>query len=164
MAAESAGMFLRSKIRRKDGKVHRTWSLVENRRVRGNRIVQRQVLYLGEINDTQQAAWSRTIEAFADGRTQAHQMTLFPEGRSIAVPDSEVVEVRLGSLEIRRPLAMGRMLTGLSALGTTVAGGVLVGPASAQPQGHTRAKRVQDAGGLPIAGPRQRMAAAPPVV
>ena len=106
-AAESAGMFLRSKIRRKDGKVHRTWSLVENRRVRGNRIVQRQVLYLGEINDTQQAAWSRTIEAFADGRTQAQQLTLFPEGCSIAVPDSEVVEVRLGSLEIRRPRQWG---------------------------------------------------------
>ncbi|HZI74604.1 MAG TPA: IS1634 family transposase, partial [Gemmatimonadales bacterium] len=100
-------MFLRSKIRRKDGKVHRTWSLVENRRVRGNRIVQRQVLYLGEINDTQKAAWSRTIEAFADDRTQAQQLTLFPEGCSIAVPDSEVVEVRLGSLEIRRPRQWG---------------------------------------------------------
>ncbi len=49
-------MFLRSRIRRKDGKRHRYWSIVENRRVRGNRIVQRQVLYLGEINDSQRAA------------------------------------------------------------------------------------------------------------
>ncbi len=53
-------MFLRCKIRRKDGKAHRSWSLVENRRVRGGRVVQRQVLYLGEINDSQQAAWRRT--------------------------------------------------------------------------------------------------------
>ncbi len=49
-------MFLRGKIRRKDGKAHRSWSLVENRRLRGGRVVQRQVLYLGEINDSQQAA------------------------------------------------------------------------------------------------------------
>ncbi|MBF0174609.1 MAG: hypothetical protein HQL83_14400 [Magnetococcales bacterium] len=54
-------MFLRSEIRRKDGKIHRYWSIVENRRIQGNRHVQRQVLYLGEINDTQQAAWCKTI-------------------------------------------------------------------------------------------------------
>jgi hypothetical protein len=46
-------MFLRSKIRRKDGKEHRNWSVVENRRVGKGRVVQRHVLYLGEINSTQ---------------------------------------------------------------------------------------------------------------
>jgi hypothetical protein len=40
-------MFLRHKIRRKDGKEHRSWSVVENRRVAGGRVVQRQVVYLG---------------------------------------------------------------------------------------------------------------------
>jgi hypothetical protein len=57
-------MFLRHKIRRKDGKEHRTWSVVENRRVQDGRVVQRQVLYLGEINDSQKAAWSKAIEVF----------------------------------------------------------------------------------------------------
>ena len=66
-------MFLRSKTRRRDGKAHRYWSLVENRRVRGNRVVQRQVLYLGEINNSQHAAWSRSIEVFAEGRSRAGQ-------------------------------------------------------------------------------------------
>jgi len=51
--AKLTGMFLRAKSRLKDGKVHRYWSIVENRRTQGNRIVQRQVLYLGEINDNQ---------------------------------------------------------------------------------------------------------------
>ena len=45
-------MFLRHKMRRKDGKEHRYWSIVENRRVSGGRTVQRHVLYLGEINVT----------------------------------------------------------------------------------------------------------------
>ena len=43
--------------RRKDGKEHRYWSIVENRRVADGRVVQRQVLYLGEINDVSPAGW-----------------------------------------------------------------------------------------------------------
>ena len=54
-------MFLRCKVRRKDGKQHRYWSVVENARVAGGRVVQRHVLYLGEINDTQELAWRRSI-------------------------------------------------------------------------------------------------------
>jgi len=57
-------MFLRCNQRRKDGKVHRYWSLVENRRVSGGRVVQRPLLYLGEINNSQHEAWRKTIEVF----------------------------------------------------------------------------------------------------
>jgi hypothetical protein len=63
-------MFLRSKVRWKDGKQHRYWSIVENARVAGGRIVQRHVLYLGEINDTQELAWRRSIAVLADGETR----------------------------------------------------------------------------------------------
>jgi hypothetical protein len=52
-------MFLRCKVRRKDGKQHRYWSVAENTRVAGGRVVQRHVLYLDEINDTQELAWRR---------------------------------------------------------------------------------------------------------
>jgi hypothetical protein len=104
-------MFLRCKTRRKDGKAHRSWSLVETRRVRGGRVVQRQVLYLGEINDSQQAAWRRSIEVFAEGQARPLQMALFPEDRALpgscAVSDSEVVQVRLGDLQLRRPRQWG---------------------------------------------------------
>jgi transposase len=100
-------MFLRHKTRHKDGKTHCYWSIVENRRVAGNRVVQRQVLYLGEINDSQQAAWSRSIEVFADGEADSRQMTFFPEGRAVEVADSEVVQVRLGDLELHRPRQWG---------------------------------------------------------
>ena len=47
-------MFLRCKVRRKDGKQHRYWSVVENTWTARGRVVQRHVLYLGEINDTQE--------------------------------------------------------------------------------------------------------------
>ena len=57
-------MFLKCNLRRKDGKDHRYWSIVESRRCAGGQVVQRAVLYLGEINDSQRESWCRTIEAF----------------------------------------------------------------------------------------------------
>lgn len=60
-------MFLRSTIRKKDGKEHRTWSVVETRRVAGGKVVQRPVLYLGEINVSQAAAWRKSIAVLEDG-------------------------------------------------------------------------------------------------
>ena len=71
-------MFLRAHKRIKDGKERRYWSIVENRRARGDRMVQRQVLYLGEINDSQRAAWCRTIEVFDDEQSQPRQLAIFP--------------------------------------------------------------------------------------
>ena len=74
-------MFLRYTKRRKDGKLHRYWSIAENHRGEGKRVVQRQVLYLGEINDSQQAAWCRSIEGFESGTGRWRQVALFPEDR-----------------------------------------------------------------------------------
>jgi hypothetical protein len=100
-------MFLRHKLRRKDGKEHRYWSIVENRRVSGGRTVQRHVLYLGEINDSQRAAWCQTIEAFDEGGRQARQIALFPEDRVAPALDCDVVHVRLNGLRLRRPRQWG---------------------------------------------------------
>ena len=99
-------MFLRHKIRRKDGKEHRAWSVVENRRVQGGRVVQRQVLYLGEINDSQRAGWSRAIEAFDEGG-RSTQIALFPEDRTAPVLDCDVVSIRLSQMRLRRPRQWG---------------------------------------------------------
>ncbi len=100
-------MFLRHKIRRKDGKEHRYWSIVENRRVGGGRTVQRHVLYLGEINDSQRAAWCRTIEAFDEGGQHARPIALFPEDRAAPPLDCDVVHVRLSGMRLRRPRQWG---------------------------------------------------------
>ena len=71
-------MFLRCKVRRKDGKQHRYWSVVENTRTARGRVVQRHVLYLGEINDTQELAWRRSIEVLEEGAMQPRTLSLFP--------------------------------------------------------------------------------------
>ena len=99
-------MFLRHKICRKDGKEHRAWSVVENRRVQGGGVVQRQVLYLGEINDSERAGWSRAIEAFDEGG-RSTQIALFPEDRTAPVLDCDVVSIRLSQMRLRRPRQWG---------------------------------------------------------
>jgi hypothetical protein len=107
ISADTIGMFLRSKTRKKDGKEHRYWSVVENRRVAGGRVVQRHVLYLGEINDAQRAAWCQSIEVFDEDCGAATQMALFPEDRQAPELACAVVQVKLGGLQLRRPRQWG---------------------------------------------------------
>jgi transposase len=101
-------MYLRFARRKKNGKEHRYWSIVESKRCAGGRVVQRPVLYLGEINDSQQAAWSRVIEAFDEQNQQPRQLALFPADRR--VPDHAkgfAVQVRLDAMELHRPRQWG---------------------------------------------------------
>jgi transposase len=101
-------MFLRRTIRRKDGKEHHYWSVVENKRVSGGRVLQRHVLYLGEINSSQQSAWRKSIEVLEDGAARPRPLALFPEGRCEGLlPDASIVRLRLSRLELRRPRQWG---------------------------------------------------------
>src|SRR2546421_6397321 len=101
-------MFLRCKVRRKDGKEHRYWSVVENTRVARGRVVQRHVLYLGEINDTQELAWRRSIEVLEEGAAQPRTLSLFPEDRCAGLlADTSIVHVKLSQLQLRRPRQWG---------------------------------------------------------
>ena len=99
-------MFLRAKTRKKDGKLHRYWSVVESRRTADDRVLQRQVLYLGEINDSQKAAWTRAIEVFADDG-EARQVAIFPDDRAAPALDCEVVRIRLSELSLHHPRQWG---------------------------------------------------------
>lgn len=105
-------MFLRSKRRFKDGKAHRYWSVVENRRVRSGRVVQRQVLFLGEINDRQQGTWRQTLEVFDEAEQRAATLSLFPEDREIPFDALDGVQVKLKEMELRRPRAFGNYWLG----------------------------------------------------
>ena len=100
-------MFLRSTNRKKDSKEHRYFSIVENRRLPGGKSVQRTVLYLGEINDQQQAAWRKRLEVFDEAEQRYTTMSLFPEDREIPADALDSVQVKLSGLELRRPRMFG---------------------------------------------------------
>ena len=97
-------MFLRCQRRKKDGKVHEYWSIVESRRLADGRVAQRQVLYLGEINASQREAWRKTIEVQDAGTRR--QVALFPSG-SMPCDDVDAVGVCLSQLRLQRPRQWG---------------------------------------------------------
>jgi transposase len=100
-------MFLRSTNRMKDGKDHRYFSIVENRRLLGGKTTQRTVLYLGEINDQQQTAWRKTLEVFDENEQRYATVSLFPDDQPIPADAVDSLQVRLSGLELRRPRVFG---------------------------------------------------------
>ena len=116
-------MFLRCYRRFKDGKEHRYWSVVENRRLQSGRIAQRQVVYLGEMNDSQRAAWRKGLEVFDEQQQQYTVLSLFAEDRP-APTDLNAIQVQLDQMELRRA-AVRQLLAGMRTVAAIGAGPVL---------------------------------------
>jgi hypothetical protein len=100
-------LFLKCHERFKNGKPHRYWSLAENQRCVGGRVVQRQVLYLGEINDSQRAAWIKQIEIFDAPGQVCTTAALFPADRQVPAQIAQAIQIRLGEFEVQRPRQWG---------------------------------------------------------
>jgi transposase len=100
-------MFLRSHRRIKDGKEHRYFSIEESRRLQSGRVVQRRVLYLGEINDSQQAAWRKTLEVFDEQQQSYTTLSLFPEDRPVSAEAVDSLRVKLSEMKLRRARPYG---------------------------------------------------------
>src|SRR5450432_4013333 len=105
-------MFLRSNKRIKDGKEHRYYTVVESRRLGSGRVAQRQVLYLGEINDSQQAAWRKTLDVFDEQQHRFTPLSLFPEDRPVPADALDSVQVKLSEMKLERARPYGNCWLG----------------------------------------------------
>jgi transposase len=105
-------MYLRSNRRIKDGKEHRYYTVVESRRLRTGQVAQRQVLYLGEINDSQQVAWRKTLEVFDEQRQRFTELSLFPEDRAVPGDALDSVQVKLHEMRLERARPYGNCWLG----------------------------------------------------
>src|SRR5260370_1313769 len=105
-------MFLRSTMRKKDGKDHRYFSIVENRRLTSGKMAQRTVLYLGEVNDKQETAWRKSLEVFDEEEQRPRSLSLFPEDRELPVDAVDILQVKLSGLQLRRARAFGNCWLG----------------------------------------------------
>jgi transposase len=105
-------MFLRSNTRIKDGKEHRYYTVVESRRRQSGKVAQRQVLYLGEINDSQQAAWRKTLEVFDEEQNRFTPLSLFPEDRPVPADAIDSVQVKLSEMKLERARPYGNCWLG----------------------------------------------------
>ena len=101
-------MYLRVRKRKKNGKVHRYCSIVESRRVLGGRVIQKQLLYLGELNDVQHAGWVQAIETLQPATEKAQQLALFPDDvRELPTLDIPIVQIRIDQIRLIRPRQWG---------------------------------------------------------
>ena len=100
-------MYLRCHSRKKNGKLHRYWSVVESRRLASGGPAQRQVLYLGEINDSQEAAWRKTISVFDEDAGQSRQFSLFPADRPLPADEANALALAITQMRILRPRSFG---------------------------------------------------------
>jgi len=100
-------LFLKCHPRVKDGKEHRYWSICENRRTAEGQRFQRQVIYLGEINDSQKANWIKQIEVFDEAKEANATVALFPEDRVTTTLIGPAIQIRLGEFEVCRPRQWG---------------------------------------------------------
>jgi transposase len=105
-------MFLRCHRRKKDGKEHRYYSVEESRRVQSGRVVQRRVLYLGEINGSQQAAWRKTLEVFDEREQRATSLSLFPDDGPVPSDALDSIQVKLSEMQLRRARPFGNCWLG----------------------------------------------------
>src|SRR5665811_1901823 len=105
-------MFLRCHLRKKDGKQHRYYSVEESRRLQSGRVVQRRVLYLGEINGSQQVAWRKTLEVFDERQQRATTLSLFPEDRPAPAGALDTIRVKLSGMQLRRARPYGNCWLG----------------------------------------------------
>jgi transposase len=92
-------MFLRRCHRRKNGKQHTYWALVESyRTARGSR--QRVVAYLGELKGSEKSGWAQLAKRL-DGRSRP-QRSLFDPPHYDDSSDDEPVEVNLKGVRLER--------------------------------------------------------------
>ena len=105
-------MYLRPNHRIKDGKEHRYYTVVESRRLSSGKVAQKQVLYLGEINDSQQAAWRKTLEVFDEEQQRLTPLSLFPEDRPVPADALDSVQVKLGEMKLQRARPYGNCWLG----------------------------------------------------
>ena len=100
-------MFLRNYKRKKNGKWHEYFSVVENRRVTNGKTVQRTVLYLGEITVSQEDTWRKTLEVFDADSGKQQQKLLFADNAPIAECDVDSIKVKLSQMQLCRPRSFG---------------------------------------------------------
>jgi hypothetical protein len=109
--------------------------VVENKRVARGRVVQRHVLYLGEINDSQELAWRKSIEVLEGGKQHPTTLSLFPEGRCEGLlSDNSIVRLKLSEFRLYRPRQMGCELAGAEPMAGVAARPLLVRTAACEPQ------------------------------
>ena len=73
----------------------------------GRHVVQKHVLYLGEVSDQQGALWARAVSVIDETSGECRQLNLIPEDRVISASEVDALPVRLSTLRLEHPRQWG---------------------------------------------------------
>ena len=142
-----------------DGRTARRTSIgasSRNKRLDGGGVVQRHVLYLGEINSSQAEVWRKAIEVFDADAGSSSTLALFLEDRcEVAVEDASVVRLRISEMRLHRPRQWG-LLVGGPVVARAATRPVLGGAPAREPEANALGPGLVSAGRLPTDRTRQR--------
>jgi hypothetical protein len=157
-------MFLRKTERKKNGKTHLYWSVVESKRLDSGRVIQRHVLYLGEINSSQAEAWRKAVDVFDEDAGRPRTLALFPEDRCTPAEGGDVIRLRLSEMRLCRPRQWGDCWLAGVAVARTASRSLLGQTPAGKPQRNALERRAASVGDVSAHRAGQRMAPASPVV
>jgi len=100
-------MYLKTHKRKKDGKVNEYYSIVEKRKVAGSGYVQKTVLYLGEISDSQKKSWNKSIKVLNEQNEPVHKTLFAVHDDDDICENIDAIPLRLSGMKLQKPRAFG---------------------------------------------------------
>ena len=101
------GMYLKTHKRKKNGKVNEYYSIVEKRRVANGFYVQKTVLYLGEISDSQKKSWNKSVKVLNEQNKPIHKTLFALHDDDDIYENIDAIPLRLSGMKLEKPRAFG---------------------------------------------------------
>jgi transposase len=109
---DTTGMYLKTHKREKNGKVNEYYSIVEKRKVANGHYVQKTVLYLGEISDSQKKSWNKSIEVLNEQNKPVHKTLFALHDDDDICENIDAIALRLSEIKLEKPRAFGNCWLG----------------------------------------------------
>ena len=100
-------MYLKTHKRKKNGKVNEYYSIVEKRKVANECYVQKTVLYLGEISDSQKKSWNKSIKVLNEQNELVHKTLFALHDDDDICENIDAIPLRLSGMKLQKPRAFG---------------------------------------------------------
>ena len=100
-------MYLKTHKRKKNGKYHEYYSIAEKRKISRGRYVEKIVLYLGEISDSQKKSWQKSIKILNENNKPSYKSLFAIDNETQAYYDVDTIPVKLSKMKLSKPRTFG---------------------------------------------------------
>ena len=104
---DNTGMYLKTHKRKKNGKYHEYYSIAEKRKISRGRYVEKIVLYLGEISDSQKKSWQKSIEILNEDNKPIYKSLFAIDNETQTCCDVDTIPIKLSKMKLSRPRTFG---------------------------------------------------------